>query len=42
MFDEFSVIVDYPFVSERSHHDSYMTGQKMVAVMENGLTSYGW
>lgn len=39
---EFSVIVDYPFITGRSTHDSYMTGQKIVEVLENGLTRFGW
>jgi len=39
---ETSVIVDYPFVTGRSTADSYLTGQKMVEVLENGLTRYGW
>lgn len=39
---EISVIVDYPFITGRSNHDSYMTGQKLVEVLENGLTRYGW
>jgi putative intracellular protease/amidase len=37
-----SVIVDYPFITGRSTPDSYMTGQKVVEVLENGLTRYGW
>jgi len=39
---EISVIVDYPFITGRSNHDSYTTGQKMVEVLEHGLTRYGW
>ncbi|GCF07957.1 type 1 glutamine amidotransferase domain-containing protein [Dictyobacter arantiisoli] len=39
---EISVIVDYPFVTGRSTHDSYTTGEKLVEVLENGLTRYGW
>jgi putative intracellular protease/amidase len=39
---ETSVIVDYPFVTGRSTPDSYLTGQKMVEVLENGLTRWGW
>ena len=39
---ETSVIVDYPFVTGRSTPDSYLTGQKLVEVLENGLTRYGW
>jgi putative intracellular protease/amidase len=37
-----SVIVDYPFITGRSTPDSYHTGQKIVEVLENGLTRYGW
>jgi putative intracellular protease/amidase len=37
-----SVIVDYPFVTGRSTPDSFLTGRKMVEVLENGLTRYGW
>jgi putative intracellular protease/amidase len=39
---ELSVIVDYPFTTGRSTHDSYATGEKVVAVLEEGLTRYGW
>ena len=39
---ETSVIVDYPFITGRSTPDSYLTGQKMVEVLEKGLTRYGW
>ncbi len=39
---EISVIVDYPFITGRSTHDSYATGQKVVEVLEHGLTRYGW
>jgi putative intracellular protease/amidase len=39
---EISVIVDYPFVTGRSTHDAYTTGQKIVEVLENGLQRYGW
>jgi putative intracellular protease/amidase len=39
---ETSVIVDYPFITGRSTPDSYLTGQKMVEVLEEGLTRYGW
>jgi putative intracellular protease/amidase len=34
---ETSVIVDFPFVTGRSTPDSVLTGQKMVAVLEEGL-----
>lgn len=37
-----SVIVDYPFVTGRSTPDSFLTGRKMVEVLEQGLTRYGW
>ena len=37
-----SVIVDHPFVTGRSTPDSFLTGQKMVEVLELGLTRYGW
>ena len=39
---ETSVIVDYPFITGRSTPDSYLTGQKMVEVLEKGLKRYGW
>src|SRR4051812_21221598 len=39
---ETSVIVDYPFITGRSTPDSYLTGQKMVEVLEGGLTRFGW
>ncbi|HEY3606220.1 MAG TPA: type 1 glutamine amidotransferase domain-containing protein [Pseudonocardiaceae bacterium] len=39
---ELSVIVDYPFITGRSTHDSYLTGQKIVEVLDNGLTRFGW
>jgi hypothetical protein len=37
-----SVIVDFPFITGRSTPDSYLTGQKLVEVLEHGLTRYGW
>jgi putative intracellular protease/amidase len=37
-----SVIVDYPFITGRSTPDSYMTGEKLREVLEEGLTRYGW
>ena len=37
-----SIIVDYPFITGRSTPDSYMTGEKMVAVLEHGLRRWGW
>ena len=39
---ETSVIVDYPFITGRSTPDSYLTGQKIVEVLEDGLTRFGW
>jgi len=39
---ETSVIVDYPFITGRSTPDSYMTGQKVVEVLEKGLRRFGW
>jgi putative intracellular protease/amidase len=39
---ETSVIVDYPFITGRSTPDSYLSGQKMVEVLEKGLKRYGW
>lgn len=39
---ELSVIVDYPFVTGRSTADSYLTGQKLVEVLEKGLRRFGW
>ncbi len=37
-----SVIVDYPFITGRSTPDSYLTGQKMVEVLEHGLRHWGF
>ncbi|MBE4572329.1 type 1 glutamine amidotransferase domain-containing protein [Vibrio navarrensis] len=37
-----SVIVDYPFLTSRSTASSVKCGEKMVEVLEQGLTSYGW
>jgi putative intracellular protease/amidase len=39
---ERSVIVDYPFITGRSTPDSFLTGEKIVEVLENGLTRFGW
>jgi putative intracellular protease/amidase len=39
---ETSVIVDYPFITGRSTPDSYLTGQKMVEVLDKGLKRFGW
>lgn len=37
-----SVIVDYPFITSRSTASSVECGQKLVEVLEKGLTRYGW
>jgi putative intracellular protease/amidase len=37
-----SVIVDFPFITGRSIPDSYLTGQKLVEVLETGLRKFGW
>lgn len=39
---ETSVIVDYPFITGRSTPDSYLTGRKVVEVLEEGLRSWGF
>ncbi|WP_214412394.1 type 1 glutamine amidotransferase domain-containing protein [Sphaerisporangium fuscum] len=39
---ETSVIVDHPFVTGRSTPDSYLTGQKIVEALEDGLRRFGW
>jgi putative intracellular protease/amidase len=39
---ETSVIVDYPFITGRSTPDSYLTGEKIVEVLENGLRQWGF
>jgi putative intracellular protease/amidase len=39
---ETSVIVDYPFITGRSTPDAYLTGGKVVEVLEHGLKRYGW
>src|SRR5215216_1998171 len=39
---ETSVIVDYPFVTGRSTPDAYLTGQKLVEVLEDGLRQWGY
>ena len=39
---ETSCIVDFPFITGRSTPDSYLTGQKIVEVLEKGLTRWGW
>jgi putative intracellular protease/amidase len=37
-----SVIVDYPFDTGRSTPDSYLTGEKVVEVLEKGLRQWGF
>jgi putative intracellular protease/amidase len=39
---ETSVIVDYPFVTGRSTPDSYLTGEKLIEVLEHGLRQWGF
>jgi putative intracellular protease/amidase len=39
---ETSVIVDYPFITARSTPDSFLAGQKLFEVLENGLRRFGW
>ncbi|MFF5212099.1 type 1 glutamine amidotransferase domain-containing protein [Streptosporangium sp. NPDC000396] len=39
---ETSVIVDYPFITGRSTPDSYLTGQKVVEVLDHGLRRWGF
>ena len=39
---ETSVVVDYPFITSRSTASSYLCGEKLVEVLENGLRRYGW
>ncbi|MBM9507469.1 type 1 glutamine amidotransferase domain-containing protein [Actinacidiphila acididurans] len=39
---ETSVIVDYPFITGRSTPDSYLTGEKTVEVLEQGLRTWGF
>jgi len=39
---ETSVIVDYPFITGRSTSDSYLTGAKVVEVLEKGLRKWGF
>jgi len=39
---ETSVIVDYPFITGRSTPDSYLTGQKLIEVLEHGLRQWGF
>src|SRR5712691_11603613 len=37
-----SVIVDYPFITGRSTPDSFLTGRKLIEVLEDGMNRYGW
>ena len=37
-----SVVVDFPFVTGHSTPDSYLTGQKLVEVLECGLRRWGF
>jgi len=37
-----SVIVDYPIITARTTYDSTLCGQKLVEVLDKGLTRYGW
>jgi putative intracellular protease/amidase len=37
-----SVIVDYPFITARSTPDSFLSGEKLVEVLESGLRRFGW
>lgn len=39
---ETSVIVDYPFITSRSTASSAECGEKLVEVLETGLTRYNW
>jgi putative intracellular protease/amidase len=39
---ELSVIVDYPFITGRSTPDSFLTGEKVIEVLEHGLRRFGW
>lgn len=39
---ETSVLVDYPILTSRSTPDSYLCGEKVVEVLEHGLTRFGW
>jgi len=39
---ERSVVVDYPFVTGRTTPDSYLTGQKLVEVLDDGLRQWGF
>ena len=37
-----SVFVDYPFITSLSTSDSYFCGEKVVEVLEQGLTRWVW
>ena len=37
-----SVIVDYPIITARTTFDSELCGQKLIEVLDKGLTRYGW
>jgi putative intracellular protease/amidase len=37
-----SVVVDYPFITGRTTPDSYLTGEKLVEVLNSGLRRFGW
>lgn len=37
-----SVIVDYPIITARTTNDSQLCGQKLVEVLQKGLTRFGW
>jgi putative intracellular protease/amidase len=39
---KYSVIVDYPIITARTTGDSALCGQKLIEVLEKGLTRYGW
>ena len=39
---EFSVVVDYPFITGRTTNDSRLTAAKLQEVLEMGLTRYGF
>ncbi|MGL6235604.1 MAG: type 1 glutamine amidotransferase domain-containing protein [Segniliparus sp.] len=39
---ELSAVVDYPFITGRSTPDSRLTGDLVVAVLDEGLRRYGW
>lgn len=39
---EVSVLVDFPFVTARSTPDSFLGGEKLVEVLEQGTRRYGW